>query len=92
MLDSIKEGLAFLKTTLLVKNLLEKNHETDPSDSMGNDRKRPAFDVLKEGGVTIEKGETRSLRVTESLWIPPFLSKTRHASTLMADWPSSTCH
>ncbi len=59
MLNSIKEGLAFLKTTLLVQDLLNKEHETDSSDSMGDDRKRPAFVISKEKPLIIEKDDTQ---------------------------------
>ena len=59
MLNSIKEGLAFLRTTLLVQDHLNKKHETDSSDSMGDDPKRPAFDVSKEKPLIIEKDGTQ---------------------------------
>ena len=59
MLDSIKEGLAFLKTTLLVQDLLNKKHETDSSDSMGDHRKRPTFDISKEEPIVIENDDTQ---------------------------------
>ncbi len=70
MLNSIKEGLAFLKTTLLVQDLLNKKHETDSPDSMGDHRKRPAFDISKEEPLIIEKDETQRFAGNEVILDP----------------------
>ena len=54
MLDSLKDGMALLKTTLIVKNLLDKNTEIEPSNVDIADPQRPAFDALEVGDAIIE--------------------------------------
>ena len=57
MLKSLREGLAHLKTTLVVKNLLDKKPEIESSELKFVGSKRPVFDFLKAESSMIETGE-----------------------------------
>lgn len=61
MLDYLKEGLTHLKTTLVVKKLLDKNPGTGSLTIEILDSKRPAFDGLKMEGAMIETRETSGI-------------------------------
>ena len=56
MLDSLKDGLALLKTTHVVKDLLDKKPEIEPSNVEIADPQRPVFNALEVGGATMEPG------------------------------------
>ncbi len=54
MLDSLKDGLALLQTTLVVKDLLDKKPETDSSNIQIAGSQRPAVDTSEVGGAIIK--------------------------------------
>ncbi len=56
MLDSLKDGLALLKTTLVVKDLLDKKPDREPSNVEITDPQRLAFNAFEVGGTTMEPG------------------------------------
>ena len=58
MLSSLKEGLALLKATLVLKDLLDKKPKTDASNIEIADSKIPAIDISDVGGAITEAGET----------------------------------
>ena len=59
MLDALREGLAHLKTTLVVRNLLEKRAAIELSTLEIADPEGPASDVVKVEGSVMETSDSR---------------------------------